>query len=99
MNYHTHIAGLQNKVKLNKIEPKTQSILKKPNNSQNNKTRIDLNGNPICTSSKKYSINFKQNLCQVYVVENWKKFNILENSIQILEAEQNKKCLYNCNLF
>ncbi|CAD8136763.1 unnamed protein product [Paramecium pentaurelia] len=99
MNYHNHIAGLQNKVKLNKIEPKTQSILKKTKKNQNNNTRMDLNGNLICSNSKKYSINFKQNLCQVYIVENWKKYNILENSILILETEQKRKCLNNCNIF
>ncbi|CAD8052030.1 unnamed protein product [Paramecium sonneborni] len=101
MNYHNNIAaGLQHKVELKKIEPKIKSILKKAQDNQNDcKTRTDWNGNPICKNSKKYSISFKQNLFQVKVVENWKKYNILDNSNLLLEKEQKKECMNNCYLF
>ncbi|CAD8049823.1 unnamed protein product [Paramecium primaurelia] len=99
MNYQNNIAGLQNKVKQTRIELKIQSILKNAQDNKNNKIRMDLNGIPISKNSKNYTVNFKQNLCNVYIVENWKKYNILENNNQLYEVEYKRKCMKNCNLF
>ncbi|CAD8048645.1 unnamed protein product [Paramecium sonneborni] len=90
MNYHNNIGDFQHKVLLEKIEPKIKSIQKKTKDNQNNKDRTNWIDNLISKTAKKYSISFKQNLYQIEVVENWKKYNCLENISLILEAEFKK---------